>query len=461
MRTSSTRLGATALLAVAATAQSPYSIDTIDDIRASARTLAYDLMTYYHGNESGQVPGILPGPPPGGDYYWWEGGALWGTMIDYWYYTGDTTYNDNVIQSILHQTGEHRDFMPLNYTASLGNDDQAFWGMTALLGAEDKFPDPPSDQAQYLALAQAVFNTQAAPSRHDDTCGGGLRWQIPFTNQGYDYKNTIANGCFFNIGARLARYTGNETYANWAEETWDWLFSVGFVDAKTYAVYDGAHVDKNCTDINEAQFSYNCAVLAQGAAYMYNYTEGSDVWKDRTERMVNRCLDTFFPDGIAYEPSCEPYDHQCTTDMLSFKGYVARWLAISTQVAPFLRDTVLPVLRTSAEAAIKQCTGGETGRACGFRWSEGKYDDVYGTGAGQQMNVLGAVVSLLINGTSAQVTEQSGGTSKGDNNAGSNSDDFLGNLKPVTAGDQVGASFLTLLVLVAAIGTFGWMSMGG
>jgi hypothetical protein len=44
-------------------------------------------MTYYKGNQYGNTPGILPGPPPQGDYYWWEGGALWGTLIDYWHST--------------------------------------------------------------------------------------------------------------------------------------------------------------------------------------------------------------------------------------------------------------------------------------------------------------------------------------------------------------------------------------
>jgi mannan endo-1,6-alpha-mannosidase len=36
-------------------------------------------------------------------------------------------------------------------------------------------------------------------------------------------------------------------------------------------VYDGGHVEKNCTDINKATFSYNAAILLQGAAFMYNY----------------------------------------------------------------------------------------------------------------------------------------------------------------------------------------------
>lgn len=40
-------------------------------------------MLLYEGNKTGQIPGILPGPPSEnkGDYYWWEGGAMMGTYI--------------------------------------------------------------------------------------------------------------------------------------------------------------------------------------------------------------------------------------------------------------------------------------------------------------------------------------------------------------------------------------------
>ena len=167
-------------------------------------------MQYYKGNQSGQTPGILPGPPPAGDYYWWEGGAMWGTLLDYWKLTGDDSYNDVVTQAMLWQVGPNRDFKPPNVTASLGNDDQGFWGMSAMLAAENNFPNPPADQPQWLALAQAVFHTQATPDQHDDTwyvrllpvlalrgwltfffdSGGGLRWQIYLSNNGYDYKNS-------------------------------------------------------------------------------------------------------------------------------------------------------------------------------------------------------------------------------------------------------------------------------
>lgn len=54
-----------------------------DEIKQSARSLAYDLMLQYDGNQTGMIPGILPGPPTEykGDYYWWEGGAMMGTYI--------------------------------------------------------------------------------------------------------------------------------------------------------------------------------------------------------------------------------------------------------------------------------------------------------------------------------------------------------------------------------------------
>jgi mannan endo-1,6-alpha-mannosidase len=81
------------------------------------------MMTYYKGNLSGHVPGLLP-PPEQGGYYWWEAGAMFGSLIDYWYYTGDTTYNDVTMQAMLFQVGTNQDYQPVNETQSLGNDDQ-------------------------------------------------------------------------------------------------------------------------------------------------------------------------------------------------------------------------------------------------------------------------------------------------------------------------------------------------
>lgn len=186
-------------------------------------------------------------------------------------------------------------------------------------------------------------------------------------------------------------------------------------------------------------------------------TDGDEVWKDRLQSLLDATIKVFFPDNIAYEVACETI-MTCTTDMLSFKGYVHRWMAITTQLAPFTYDQIMKVLKVSTQAAIDQCTGGSSGRECGFQWHSGTFDN--SVGAGQQMNVLGAVSSLLIDHADAPVTNSTGGTSVGNNNAGASSDNFRGSATPPTTGDKAGASILTILVLVTAVGTFGWMSTG-
>lgn len=212
----------------------------------------------------GQTPGLLPQP-----YFWWEAGGMFMTLVDYWHYTNDTTYNAVVEQALLFQAGTDADYMPANQTKDEGNDDQGFWGMAAMLAAETNFQNPPSDQPQWLALAQAVFNEMA--SRWDTTtCGGGLRWQIFEFNNGFTYKNSIANGCFFNLASRLARYTNNGTYATWANTIWDWESSIGLIDS-SYNIFDGASDTENCTSIDQLQWTYNAGIYLHGAANMYNY----------------------------------------------------------------------------------------------------------------------------------------------------------------------------------------------
>lgn len=387
---------------------------------------------------------------------------MMGTYIDYWHLTGDESYNKLVTQGMLHQVGANEDYQPDNHTASLGNDDQGFWGMSAMLAAENKFPNPPEDKPQWLALAQAVWNTQADPDRHDEKCNGGLRWQIPFSNGGYNYKNTIANGIFFNMGARLARYTDNATYAEHASKTWDWIWGVNYINHDDWRVYDGGTVEHNCTDLHKMTFSYNFAVLLQGAAFMYNYTE-EEKWEERAHNLLDSGINMFFSKGAHWEVPCEG-KRGCTTDMKSFKGYTARWMSVVSQLVPSTREKILPVLRKSAEKAVAQCTGVEPGRRCGFYWTSGEYSNPMAdvssptTGAGEQMNVLAAVSSLLIEDADPPASNKTGGISRGNPNAGTKHH-HVGEPEPITTGDRAGAGILTVLIAGGGISLFTWMSL--
>lgn len=190
-------------------------------------------------------------------------------------------------------------------------------------------------------------------------------------------------------------------------------------------------------------------------------TDGSKIWRQRVDNLLDSLLENFFPGDIAFEVPCEGRKGACSTDMLSFKGYVHRWLSVVTQVAPHTKVKILPVLKTSTQAAIRQCTGGKSGRVCGFYWSSGKFFDpsVDATsGAGEAMNVLAAVSSLLIEDAEPPVTNSTGGISEGNPDAGKDSQD-VPRLRPITTADRIGAAFLTLVVLGVTGGTFIWMCL--
>jgi mannan endo-1,6-alpha-mannosidase len=99
MRCTSFALVLAAAYQIGAASLSTSSSGAISD---TASTLASNLMGYYNPANVG----VLPAP-----YYWWEAGGMWGAMLDYWHYTGDAQYNDQVAQAIISQAGPRDDFM--------------------------------------------------------------------------------------------------------------------------------------------------------------------------------------------------------------------------------------------------------------------------------------------------------------------------------------------------------------
>jgi len=74
MRYSSAVASVVTLGALAGQVNAAYNLDLQSDasIKANAATAAFDMMTLYTGNRTGDTPGNLPDP-----YYWWECGAMY------------------------------------------------------------------------------------------------------------------------------------------------------------------------------------------------------------------------------------------------------------------------------------------------------------------------------------------------------------------------------------------------
>ncbi|TGO32056.1 hypothetical protein BHYA_0359g00010 [Botrytis hyacinthi] len=369
-------------------------VTSTDSIKLAAGTIAKDLVSLYNQSQTpGNPIGVLSAP-----YYWWESGAMFDTLIQYWRLTGDSQYNKLVTQGLASQRGPNDDFMPPNQTISMGSDDQSIWALAAMSAVETRLVE--DQNVSWVDLAQATFDEQVL-RWDEETCNGGLRWQIFTFNAGYSYKNTITNGNFFQLAARLAVSKNNDTYSDWATKAWNWTKAVGFID-EDFNVFDGADVSKNCSTINKVQFSENAGTFIAGAAYMYNHTNGDTQaqWKTALDGLLNRTISVFFPSGIATETACE-FKDSCNIDQRAFKGVLGKWLVDTIAVAPYTSDLITKQLTSSAQAAVKTC--GDNG--CGLDWSGNAKNS--SAGVGEQIDALNYVQGLLHSQASASTTQNS------------------------------------------------------
>ncbi|ORY14542.1 glycosyl hydrolase family 76-domain-containing protein [Clohesyomyces aquaticus] len=387
-----------------------YDLDTksTDSIKSTAKTLADGIVKLYQANPEGSPIGIFNGKDGGSTkYFWWEAGAVWNAMVEYAYLTGDTAHNGLVSDALVAQLGDYNAFMPANQTKTLGNDDQSYWGLAALSAAEVGLAKP-KDNTDWIDMAKAVFDTQTM--RWDnETCKGGLRWQIFTFNAGYNYKNAVTTAQFFALSARLARFTGNQTHSEWADKAFTWLKDSGLM-TKDYAVFDGADSTTNCSQINHIQWSNNQGIMLEGAAVMYNLTS-DDKWKSAVTSLVN-ASSVFISktsSNVLTEVACEN-NGKCNTDQKAFKGIAARSLSRAALSAPFISDTVQKVIEASAKGAAGACDGTDKELGCGFKWDRDN-DDVSKLNEDGLSEVLGAmnVVQALLWPQAKALTGQGAG----------------------------------------------------
>jgi len=372
---------------------------TPGSIRQAASTIARGLYTYHNPSSTA---GQFDQPQP---WFWWLSGAGWTALIDYSVYTNDTTYIPDIHSALSNNIGSNYDFAPAEQAGWEANDDQVYWVYSALTALEYDFPPLPCANSTnntvgtcancWHALAVHAFEDFVVRWNIDNqTCGGGLKWQYNPDANGWTYKNSVSNGGFFQTAARLARYTGNQTYADWATRIWDWSSSVGFVGPELH-VFDGAgDADgANCSAVNHDEWSYNIATYLHGAAHMFAYTRNDSTWEARVHGLLAAANATFFgPTGIMYEQMCEERG-LCNTDQASFKGSLANWMAKTAVLVPSTRQDVMALLEPSAQGAAASCSGlGNS--TCGVKWYVGRFDGQ--AGFGQEVAALWAVQSLLV-----------------------------------------------------------------
>ncbi|KAJ5740924.1 hypothetical protein N7493_000796 [Penicillium malachiteum] len=431
-------------------------VSSQDSISNAANIATYAMMTYYTGNDTGGIPGAFPTK-------WWEGSALLMALLNYWHFVGDDYYNEELSVALQWQSGTNGDYMPANYSSFLGNDDQMFWGLAAMTAVEYKLPDRATGFS-WLSLAQGVFNTQKA--RWDTTmCDGGLRWQIySYEGSGYYMKNAVSNGGFFQLAARLYRYTNDTEYLTWAKKSYEWSCSVPLVNNATWTISDSTNGQEDCANGDATQWSYNYGIYMGGCAYLYNITQ-DEYWLECTTGLMDTLFSEFFTEANNYiieDFECEPKEI-CNDNEILFKGLVVSWLANTALLIPSLYDGILAKLQASAEGAAKSCTGYDN-NTCGVRWYTETWDGWIGMEEEiSASNVFSVQMLQWMNGSSdaAPVTSTTGGNSTSDPNAGQNEDNTTeSSATIVSTADKAGAGILTVLFIGGIVGMATFMVMG-
>ncbi|WP_067467995.1 glycoside hydrolase family 76 protein [Actinomadura macra] len=317
------------------------------DARARAAASVEAMMRFYD-RESGRWQPESP---------WWQSGNALQALLDYMAKTGSTRYMREVKNTIEQQR------KPLPWWPEGGGefradstDDTGWWALAMV-----RMYDITRDR-RYLAIAKT--DEEYIRKYWDDTCGGGVWWDIP----GKSYKNAISLELYFKLLASLHnRDRGDRVHLARAREAWRWFERSGMINGENL-VNDGLTTqDGGCASNHGTTWTYNQGVVLGGLAELYRATHDRRLLAS-ARRIADAVIKSpaLSPRGVLTEP-CEPAG-TCNADQASFKGIFARNLAEL--------DTVLPghpyrgYLRAQAASLYAH---GRQGDLYGLSWA-GPYD---------------------------------------------------------------------------------------
>jgi len=256
---------------------------------------------------------------------WWQSGNGLQTLLDYMVTTHTTprAYLKDLKNTVALQR------KPLPWWPQGGGefradstDDTGWWAL-AMIRAYDLTKDP-----DYLAIAK----TDAAyiGSYWDDTCGGGVWWDLPNKT----YKNAISNELYIALLASLHnRIHGDTSYLAQAIRAWNWFDSSGMINGQ-HLVNDGLQTQSGSCDSNHGTtWTYNQGVLLGGLAELYRATHDRG-YLTSARQVAGAVIASpdLSPGGILTEP-CEAAG-TCNADQAAFKGIFARNLGALDRVLP-------------------------------------------------------------------------------------------------------------------------------
>ena len=358
--------------------------------------LANELMTYYNCSPDGQ----WGHPWTSETFLWWQTGIAWAAIFDSARLTHNTTYLQPALHSMRWNEGDRHVYEPWWGGIENGesNDDQMWFFYGAVAGWQ--VAPGATDWLDNLRRGLWLVSRYWADVREDcDRCKGGIRWQKDPAHIGYFYLNTVSTGQYMFVSAFMYAQTGNATYQGAVEDSWRWLVRMKLI-SKDVHVWDGVwEMDCLVTPENKMELTYNHGILIAATAMMYKAT-GANLWKQRTELLVNATQRYLTLDNVIYEPTCEGKASERTCDGLNdlaFKAVLARGLALAWE---YTRNPLAK--RIVQESYISMLNYGcdRARRHCGYSW---KAPGLHGNDA----NLLTQMCALALSNAALQVLDDS------------------------------------------------------
>ncbi|WP_242907351.1 glycoside hydrolase family 76 protein [Actinomadura terrae] len=311
-------------------------------------TAAVDAMMRFYDRESGRWQPESP---------WWQSGNALQALLDYMAKTRSTRYMPQVRHTIEQQR------KPLPWWPEGGGefradstDDTGWWALAMV-----RMYDLTRDRG-YLGIAET--DERYIRKYWDDTCGGGVWWDIP----GKSYKNAISLELYFKLLASLHnRVRGDRVYLARAQEAWRWFERSGMINSANL-VNDGLTTqDGGCASNHGTTWTYNQGVVLGGLAELYKATHDRR-YLASARRIADAVIRSpeLSPRGVLTEP-CEPAG-TCNADQASFKGIFDRNLAELDAVLP--GHPYRGYLRAQAASLYER---GRSGDQYGLNWA-GPFD---------------------------------------------------------------------------------------
>jgi predicted alpha-1,6-mannanase (GH76 family) len=302
---------------------------------------------------------------------WWNAANSITVLANYARVTGSTKYNPVIANTFSAAQKSHANFIN-NYF-----DDQQWWAL-AWIDAYDL-----TGNADYLSMAETIFDNVAANGWDATVCGGGVWWSTAYT-----YKNAIPNELFLTLAAALAnRTTGtaSKEYLGWAQKEWTWFKASGMINSENL-VNDGLNSTDPaaCTNNGRTIWTYNQGVILGGLVELYRADQDPTLLPE-AEAIAAAAISNLSMNGILTEPG-----KLSGGDGPQFKGVFMRNLMELYQAIP-VTSAQAGKYRSFAEANAQSIWNSDrsSGDQLGGLW-QGPFDSADAT---RQTSALDALIA--------------------------------------------------------------------